>query len=387
MKFTDEQKFEIALDLISGNLSHSEICRKYDISATYAYKLKDRGLEILRTGINRPPGKPDAEVERLRKHVADLEQLAGDQALVIRILKKKLPRPRIAAQAVRHEGDLSVRRLARAVDEPASTVGRWVKPAAEQEPPRRRHCPVSDDAELRAAVRALCDMPRHRTFGYRRIWALLRREDRWKVNKKTVWRIMHEEGLTRPKVWGRPARPKRVEKMRPTRPNEGWQIDMTSFILTNMVGLYLVTVIDCYTRQIVGWTLHRRCRASEWISALRMALEAADLTTKDACSSLTLRSDNGSQPCSKAFVRYLRKAGVTGQYTGYNAPDDNAYVERVIRTIKEEEIWPNAYDTFSEAHEAIDAFMKYYNADRIHSALGYQTPDEVAAAYRTLDAA
>ena len=88
MKFTEDQKFEIALDLISGKLSHSEVCRKYDISATYAYKLKDRALEILRVGIGRPPGKPDAEVERLRKHVADLEQLAGDQALVIRVLKK-----------------------------------------------------------------------------------------------------------------------------------------------------------------------------------------------------------------------------------------------------------------------------------------------------------
>ena len=87
-KFTDEQKFEIALDLISGKLSHAEICRKYDISSTYAYKLKDRALDTLRSGIGRPAGKPDAETERLRKKVVDLEQLAGDQALAIRILKK-----------------------------------------------------------------------------------------------------------------------------------------------------------------------------------------------------------------------------------------------------------------------------------------------------------
>jgi len=73
MKFTEDQKFEIALDLISGKLSHSEVCRKYDISAIYAYKLKDRALETLRAGIGHPPGKPDTEVERLRKHVADLE--------------------------------------------------------------------------------------------------------------------------------------------------------------------------------------------------------------------------------------------------------------------------------------------------------------------------
>lgn len=87
-KFTDEQKSEIALDLVSGKLSHAEVCRKWSISATYAYKLKDRALELLREGMGRPLGKPDAEVERLQKRVTSLEQLAGDQALAIRELKK-----------------------------------------------------------------------------------------------------------------------------------------------------------------------------------------------------------------------------------------------------------------------------------------------------------
>ena len=88
-KFTDEQKMEIALELLAGKMSHAEICRKWDISSTYAYKLKDRALEILRKGIGRPAGRPSGEVEQLRKKVADLEQLAGDQALAIRYLKKK----------------------------------------------------------------------------------------------------------------------------------------------------------------------------------------------------------------------------------------------------------------------------------------------------------
>jgi transposase-like protein len=87
-KFTDEQKLQIALDLLAGKLSHAEVCRKYDISSTYAYKLKDRALDILREGIGRPAGRDDAKTERLAKRVADLEQLAGDQALAIRYLKK-----------------------------------------------------------------------------------------------------------------------------------------------------------------------------------------------------------------------------------------------------------------------------------------------------------
>lgn len=90
-KFTDEQKLAIVLDLLSAKLSHAEVCRKYGISSTYAYKLKDRAMEILRANISRPAGRPDAECERLQRRVEDLEQLAGDQALAIRYLKKTKP--------------------------------------------------------------------------------------------------------------------------------------------------------------------------------------------------------------------------------------------------------------------------------------------------------
>lgn len=283
------------------------------------------------------------------------------------------------------DGDVSVRRLARAGDEAVSTVGRWVGPAKERVC-KPRCCPVSGDESIRARVYSLCHGHRNRTFGYRRIWALLRREGLF-INKKTVWKMMHGMGLCRPKIRYKPARPRRVEKMRPVGPNRCWQIDMTSFSLSDFTPLYLVMVTDCYTRKIVGWTLDRRCSAGEWVGAVRMGLESEGLRTKEACRRLTLRSDNGSQPCSKKFVEYLGRMGVRGQYTGYNAPDDNAFIERAIRTVKEEEIWPNVYDMVSEARAAIESYVNYYNRERIHSALGYRTPSEVAVAYGTLAAA
>lgn len=85
---TDEQKMEIALELLSGKYSQAEICRKWDISSSYAYKIKDRALELLRLGMGKPKGQPSSEVTGLRKRVGDLEQLAGDQALAIHYLKK-----------------------------------------------------------------------------------------------------------------------------------------------------------------------------------------------------------------------------------------------------------------------------------------------------------
>jgi len=286
------------------------------------------------------------------------------------------------------EHNTSVRRLAQAFDEPVSSTGRWIRPETPPKATIRRRRPISEDPALRARVQERADHPRHRTFGYRRIWALLRREG-LQINQKTVRRVMKDLGLSRPKFCRRPRRPKRVEKMRPQRPNQSWQIDMTSFPLSDLTPLYLVTVTDCCTRELVGWTLDLRCRAGEWTSAVRMALESRGLMDKATCQELDLvvRSDNGSQPCSKRFVAFLAAHGIQGQYTGYNAPDDNAYVERVIRTIKEEEIWPNLWDTLSEAREAIEAYVNYYNEQRIHSALDYRTPSEVAAAFITRAAA
>jgi putative transposase len=286
---------------------------------------------------------------------------------------------------VRRDAGLSVRRLSRVIEEPVSTVGRWIRPVSLPAALRHRK---PDEESLREKIRALCLEPRNRTFGHRRIRALLKRVYGLKVNRKRVLRVMKELGLTQSRIRHREARPKRVEKMRPTGPNQAWQIDMTSFALSDMSPLFLIVIIDCFTRQVVGWNLDRRCRASEWVSAVRTALEARGLLAKEACEGLVLRSDNGCQPCSKEFRAYLSKTGVSPQYTGYDAPDDNAFVERVIRTIKEEEIWPSSYDSLAEALKSLEDYISYYNASRIHASLGYRTPDEAfAAALVTLAAA
>lgn len=87
-KFTKEQKLEIALELISGKLSHNEVCRKHGISSTYAYRLKGRALEFVRQGIDHAVERPSGREKELERRVEELEQLAGDQALTIRALKK-----------------------------------------------------------------------------------------------------------------------------------------------------------------------------------------------------------------------------------------------------------------------------------------------------------
>ncbi len=278
------------------------------------------------------------------------------------------------AKEMRTEAGTSIRRVAASLEESVSTVGRWCGPPRASSPKGRLR-PASASVLIRECINTLCLEDRHKTYGHRRIRALMRRRYGLVIARKTVARIMKDLGMKQERIRYKGMRPKRVERMRPVGPNQAWQVDMTSFQLADMTPLYLEVVIDCYSRKIVGWSLDRRCRAKEWISAVRMALETQHLGPAER-SSLVLRSDNGAQPCSNAFVGFLASAGVHGQYTGYNAPDDNAFVERLMRTIKEEEIWQNQYETWSEAHLAIDRYIHYYNTQRIHSALGYRTPAE-----------
>ncbi len=121
----------------------------------------------------------------------------------------------------------------------------------------------------------------------------------------------------------------------------------------------------------------------------RQYLVCPGLLDKDSRkeADLVLHGNASSQPCSKKFVEFLSSRSLPSQYTSYNAPDDNAYVEHAFRTIKEEEIWPNLHDTLGEVRVAIAACVDYYNNERIHLALNYQTPSQVAAALITRAAA
>ena len=270
---------------------------------------------------------------------------------------------------------LSYRRLAQHLGVHHAGLHRWVRPSPDA-PPSRRSRPVRDDPELRERIRLLCLEERHHTWGHRRIRALLKRRFDVRVSRKTVCRMMRELGLSQEKVRRRPWRPRRVRRMLPELPDQAWQIDQTNVYLSDMRRLYLVVVVDCRTREIVGHCLDERCRSDEWIAALRTALESRGLG-EGRLQDLTLRSDNGAQPSSRRFADYLRSRGITGEFTGYAAPDDNCYVERAIRTLKEEHIYCQSYESYAEARDGLEDFIDYYNNERIHSALGYKTPIEI----------
>ena len=129
------------------------------------------------------------------------------------------------------EAHISVRRLAGVLEVPVATVGRWIKAPCAGVSRRARVAPKDED--LAGKIGTLCLAPRNKTFGHRRVRALLKREYGLTVNRKRVLRVMRKLGLTQLRIRHKEARPKRVEKMRPW-PNQAWQIDMTSFQLSDL---------------------------------------------------------------------------------------------------------------------------------------------------------
>jgi putative transposase len=220
----------------------------------------------------------------------------------------------------------------------------------------------------------------HPFWGYRRVWAYLRYIDGLIVNKKRVYRLMRENNLTvKPnirliakRISGRP-------KPRPNRPKQWWGIDMTK-VMTDNGWVYVVIVLDWYTKKIVGYYSGKRATSRDWLEALEKGLNREFLGGVRG-HGLKLMSDNGSQPTSLSFMKACSNLEVEQVFTSYNNPKGNADTERMIRTMKEELFWLREWSGEAELSKELDKWVNYYNRNYLHSAHGYRTPVQAEENY------
>ncbi len=231
----------------------------------------------------------------------------------------------------------------------------------------------ANESELINQIKKICkDRP---FWGYRRITAWLKKRCGVHVNRKKVYRIMRENNLlVKQKRYAARRKPMR-SKPRPNKMNEWWGIDMTKFMIEPLGWVYLVVVLDWYTRKIVGFSIGLQSKTPDWLDALDTALNS-QCPDGSREHGLHLMSDNGSQPTSKAFIKACKVLKVKQAFTSYNNPKGNANTERVIRTIKEDCIWINEWTTFEEAENAVTKWIDEYNQFYPHSMLDYNSPNE-----------
>ena len=214
----------------------------------------------------------------------------------------------------------------------------------------------------------------HPSWGIRRVRAFIRKHTGLQLGRKRTARILRQKNLLCSRIKKRVHR-KSKKRAAATGMNQLWATDMTSFMLTSGVKVFLVVVLDLFTRRIVGWHLSRRCRAKEWLKALDMAL-CVEFPYGPRGKGLTLRMDNGCQPTSSAYIDVLHTCQITGEWTGFNCPEQNAHVESLIGTLKQDWIWLEEYDTFGDAIKLCQRAVTEYNCDHPHSNLEMLSPNE-----------
>ena len=212
-------------------------------------------------------------------------------------------------------------------------------------------------------------------YGSRRMRAWLNRQG-FPVSRKRVQRLMRVMGLRaiyrRPRT-SQPAPQRRVYpyllgKAKITRPNQVWAADITYLPMARGF-LYLVAVMDWHSRYVVSWRLSNTLEAGFCIEALSEAM--------DRGRPEVFNTDQGSQFTSQEFTQVLQDHGVKISMDGKGRYADNIFVERLWRTVKYEEVYLKAYANSSEARRELGAYFRFYNDQRPHQALVYQTPAEV----------
>ena len=239
---------------------------------------------------------------------------------------------------------------------------------------RRRARGSRADRRWDSEIVAACGMKP--AYGYRRVTWWLRRKEGLRVNRKRVLRVMRERGLLVRSRRLRARRRKEWGRVETERPNQVWQADLTKVWAGPTVGwAYLVSVIDCHTREIVGWDLAARCRTQEALAAVERAV-LDRLPAGSWGAGLTLTTDNGTQFTSARFLETLTELGITHRRTAYHHPEGNSYIERFHRSLKEEEVWVSEYENLEQARASIQRYLWEYNHDRPHRSLGDRTPRE-----------
>jgi putative transposase len=221
----------------------------------------------------------------------------------------------------------------------------------------------------------------HPFYGYRKITHWLRTQGHW-VNKKRVQRLMQQMGLAA--IVPKPdlSKPHPEHKIYPyllrgvqiERVNQVWSTDIT-YIPLQHDWMYLVAVIDWFSRYVLAWELSNTLDTDFCLVALERALKRG----KPA----VFNTDQGSQFTSDAFTGRLLQAQIAISMDGRGRALDNIFVERLWRTVKYEEVYPNDYPSMSVARQRLNDYFSFYNTQRYHQSLNYRTPADFYFARNT----
>lgn len=215
----------------------------------------------------------------------------------------------------------------------------------------------------------------HPRFGYRRIWALLRKAG-WTVNRKRIYRLWRQEGLKVPQKQHKKRRlgmsANSCARRKAEYANHVWAWDFVHDRTSNGRALKCLSIVDEYTRECVALEIDRSITAEKAIDVLVDLFRIRGVPRH-------IRSDNGPEFIAKAIRRWLTQSGVETLYVEPGSPWENGYAESFHSRLRDELTNREEFTSLAEARHMADAWRLDYNHRRPHSSLGYQTPAEFAA--------
>ena len=234
--------------------------------------------------------------------------------------------------------------------------------------------PEPTDPEQLALMRRIDELHlKYPFYGSRKISDALRKEG-LPANRKRVQRLMRLMGLEAMAPKPRTSEPRREHVTYPyllrglaiCRANQVWATDIT-YIPMKDGFVYLVAIMDWYSRRVLSWRLSNTLDSNFCVDALEEALSRFGQPE-------IFNTDQGAQFTADAFTQPLRNRGIAISMDGKGRCLDNVFVERLWRSLKYEEVYLHAYGNVSEARAGIGRYFAFYNNERPHQALGYQTP-------------
>ncbi|AXT46025.1 IS3 family transposase [Chromobacterium haemolyticum] len=249
---------------------------------------------------------------------------------------------------------------------PVSTLCRWFGIPRRTVYYREQKAEPKLQQHFVAPIKAMIE--ENPSFGYRTVAGLLG------LNKNTVQRIFQLKGWQvkkrsvgfRPRVQALPSVAKR--------PNERWATDLCRIWSGKDGWSHLALVIDCCTRELLGWHLSRSGKSKTAESALEHALISRFGCLGRVPEKFLLRSDNGLVFTSRNYTALVRSYGLQQEFITPYTPEQNGMVERVIRTLKEQCVHRHRFESLTHASRVIADWIGFYNHRRPHQALGMKTP-------------
>jgi len=207
----------------------------------------------------------------------------------------------------------------------------------------------------------------HQEEGYRRLSYMMLDEDVVAASPSSVYRVLRQAGLLQ--RWDRTASRKGQGFEQPDKPHQHWHIDI-AYLNLGGTFYYLCSVLDGYSRYLVHWEIREQMTETEVEIILQRARE------KFPAARPRIVSDNGPQFIARDFKLFIRDCGMTHVRTSPGYPQSNGKLERWHRTLKADGIRPKTPLTLEDARRVVDQFVTYYNDVRLHSAIGYVTPQD-----------